>query len=99
MYSHTIKDMVAMVKEAGVLKDNVSGSETIMRLFEDYWEDKIALVWTVDDVLDCADRIGIDITESHAKEVLDIVLHRHDANYGVSWDTFSEYIEDFGTRR
>jgi len=47
-------------------------------------DDTIALHWNTDDVLSCCSNIT---TKEQARDVLSYVLDKHDANYGVSWDT------------
>jgi hypothetical protein len=47
-------------------------------------DDTIALHWTTDDVIHQCDQIT---TKEQAREVLSYVLNKHDACYGVSWDT------------
>jgi hypothetical protein len=48
-----------------------------------YWSDKIALVWTAEDVRSCRK----DATDAEAAAALQAVLDRHDASIGVNWDT------------
>ena len=54
---------------------------------EDY---KITISWNVEDVL------GLDdsLTTDQCIEVLDLARDNHDANYGISWDTLSSYIDE-----
>ena len=54
---------------------------------EDY---KITISWNVEDVLSLDDTLTTD----QCIEVLDMAEKNHDANYGISWDTLSSYIED-----
>ncbi len=66
-----------------------------------YWEDKIAPVWSVDDVYECAHRAEKPITRELAIEVLERAFDKHDAEYGISWITLDvtleEYSLDFNT--
>ena len=55
-------------------------------LQEDCWIDKIALTWTIDDVRCAIHEDGRKITKDQARNVLDRVLHKHDASIGVNWD-------------
>ena len=54
---------------------------------EDY---KITISWNVEDVLSLDD----SLTTDQCIEVLDLARDNHDANYGISWDTLSSYIDD-----
>jgi|TARA_R110002124_G_scaffold158167_1_gene325281 hypothetical protein len=51
---------------------------------------KITISWSVEDVLSLDD----SLTTDQCIEVLDMAEKHHDANYGISWDTLSIYIED-----
>jgi hypothetical protein len=51
---------------------------------------KITISWNVEDVLSLDDTLTTD----QCIEVLDMAEKNHDANYGISWDTLSSYIED-----
>lgn len=53
-------------------------------------EDSISLTWITEDVLS----VRPDLTKAQAREVLRIVLDRHDANYGVNWDTLQIVADD-----
>ncbi|WP_020472319.1 hypothetical protein [Zavarzinella formosa] len=44
---------------------------------------QIAIIWSVEDVKE----IHPDLDDEQAWEVLKIVLRRHDATLGVTWDT------------
>ncbi len=54
---------------------------------EDY---KITISWNVEDVLSLDD----SLTTDQCIEVLDLARDNHDANYGISWDTLSSYIDE-----
>ncbi len=51
---------------------------------------KITISWNVEDVLSLDD----SLTTDQCIEVLDMATDNHDANYGISWDTLSTYIDD-----
>lgn len=51
---------------------------------------KITISWNVEDVLSLNDSLTID----QCIEVLDMAKNYHDANYGISWDTLSSYIDE-----
>ena len=54
---------------------------------EDY---KITISWNVEDVLSLDDTLTTD----QCIDVLEKAENNHDANYGISWDTLSWYIDD-----
>jgi hypothetical protein len=60
-------------------------------------DDKIQIVWQVDDVLEKAKEDGVKITKEQAYEVLGLVERNHDCNYGITWDTISSWIDYVST--
>jgi len=57
----------------------------------EYWSDKIADVWTVEDVLEDHP----NFTHDEAGEILGIVLDNIDANVGVNWEVIEETVEQY----
>lgn len=61
---------------------------------------EINLTWTIDDVLHTVKNMNegsdkkIKLSRKQAGEVLDAVLHGHDATLGVTWETLEYYIQD-----
>ena len=51
--------------------------------------EQISIIWSVDDVLEVAPKLD----REEAMEVLESVLHRHDANIGVNWDVLTHNAE------
>ena len=51
---------------------------------------KITISWSVEDVL----YLDNSLTTDQCIDVLDKAEKHHDANYGISWDTLSWYIDD-----
>jgi len=61
------------------------------------WEDKVAIIWQVDDVRDHAERNDFRVpTVDAAREILAEMDRRHDANNGISWDTIEWHLQDRG---
>ena len=48
--------------------------------------DSVAVVWSIDDVI----QERPDLTHGQAMEVLEEVSDSHDAEYGVNWDTLRD---------
>jgi hypothetical protein len=82
MYSHEINEMANELLKAGVVADADKAADVLRQ----YWGDKIALVWCVDDVKSIADSEGIEVTDEEAMEVLLKLKNNHDASRGVCWD-------------
>ena len=52
---------------------------------------KITLEWSVEDVLTQAEQDEVEITTQEAKEILQWIDAKQDANIGVNWDVISVY--------
>ena len=70
-------------------------SSDALAVLSHYWEDKIALVWSVEEVYKCAYRSERPITRELAIEVLERAFDKHDAKYGISWITLDVTLEDY----
>jgi hypothetical protein len=88
MHQHTIKGMLRALRP--MLKDNIAAQQRLER----YWLDKIAIVWTTEDVHRAANERELALTEEEATHVLQRLLDRHDAQYGLKWADITAYIED-----
>ena len=51
-------------------------------------ETEIGIVWGIDDIRWCDN----NLTDEQCLDVLHRLKHKHDAAYGVSWDTIKETI-------
>jgi hypothetical protein len=60
-----------------------------------YWQDKIAHVWQVSDVLEVARRAGKPITADDAQELLEQAFDSHDSSLGITWTTLECALEDY----
>lgn len=90
MHTYMLEEMSDSVAEhCGANRDD------ILRVLSEYWSDKIAHVWQVDDVIDAALRTGIPITAQAANDVLQNVFNHIDSEYGVSWTTLDVALEDY----
>ena len=70
-------------------------SSDALAVLSHYWEDKIAPVWSVEDVYECAHRSEKPITRELAIEVLQRAFDKHDAEMGISWITLDVTLEDY----
>lgn len=87
MYPHLIIEMAnALVHSQVVPLDKQAEAEAVL---QKYWGDKIAHVWTIDDVK--AERPDLD--EDQCKQVLEQVEHDLDCTVGITWDVI-EYTAD-----
>lgn len=54
--------------------------------------DTFTITWSVDDVLSHAKDIGVRCSRKRALEILHAAKKNHDANFGISWETFDYYL-------
>ena len=57
-------------------------------------ENSIAIIWNIDDVRQTIDDqdMDIELTDDECMEVLDYCVQKHDANFGIGWDTLQHAI-------
>lgn len=55
---------------------------------------EIKISWHIDDVLWRAKDQGVKITRKEASQVLELMLRKHDANMGISWETIDFWIDE-----
>jgi hypothetical protein len=67
----------------------------VLRILSRYWQNRIAHVWDVDDMLTCARRAGKPITRADAAGLLSDVFEDHDSDLGISWSCLSSALEDY----
>jgi hypothetical protein len=67
----------------------------VLRVLHRYWQDKIAPVWQVDDLLEAALNTGTPITKDDALEVLKDLFEGHDAELGITWMTLEVALQEY----
>jgi hypothetical protein len=70
-------------------------NEDVLRILHDYWQDKIAPLWQVDDLLGAALKAGVPITKDDAVEVLKDLFEGHDAELGITWITLEVALQEY----
>lgn len=50
------------------------------------------ILWHYNDVLDIANMLECKISEDEAKDILSVAISNHDAEYGITWETFKIYL-------
>ena len=53
------------------------------------------LNWHIDDIIDKAEEMGYKCSEEDAFEIADRIMGEGDCNYGITWDTLENEIEDY----
>ena len=78
-----------------VLRDQLKAKEKL----EKYWSDKIALVWTINDINKAANERGLALTKKEAKALLDDLAKHYNPQYGIKWIDLWDLIESSGCGR
>jgi hypothetical protein len=83
------------IKEMSKLVIGKSQKE-IEEILSDYWENKIAIVWTVNDILEFSkEERSIYLTEGQAKLILKKIHKEHDSENGINWGTLHEALNSY----
>jgi hypothetical protein len=85
MYDHHIRDMATLVVG--------KSQEDAYKALKEYWRERIAVSWSVDDVIGRAEDRDISITEEQALDVLNSLEHNHDCNEGINWLVIDCHID------
>jgi len=70
-------------------------SNAVLAILSRYWEDKIAPVWQVEEILGTALNVGKPITHADALEVLKDIFEGHDAELGITWTTLEVALQEY----
>lgn len=109
MQPEMINKLVAALYEGNAI--SATQLDDVRVQLSKFWEDKIALIWTTEDVATAAgnvaaekvepDRVYFDIqddtewADTARRELLQDVLANHDAGFGVSWDNLETEVRNF----
>jgi len=88
MHLEHIQAMLQALKP--VLKDRGRAEQ----ILKHYWQDKIALVWTTEDVHHAANEREVALTEKEARALLQDLHEHHNPQYGLHWKDVMERIRD-----
>ena len=69
------------------------------QLLTDFWADRIALVWTTQDVHRAANEAKTVLTEQQARTILRSLHDNYRAQYGLEWRDMSEAVQESGLGR
>jgi hypothetical protein len=102
MYQFHIDEMARKAVDAiRGIDEGEDAVAAVSKALQQYWEDKIALVWCVADVMyeQDEDNNEIEIVSREAAiEILRNVLDDHDCEFGISWETIFRARDDWMTR-
>ncbi|NBU11781.1 MAG: hypothetical protein EBS84_22750 [Proteobacteria bacterium] len=68
-------------------------------LLADYWADRIALIWTTENIHRAANENKTVFTEQQAREILRNLHRHHNPQYGLRWSDLAETIQQSGLGR
>jgi len=92
---HHTQDMATSLVEAGLATDQ----KQVELVLQKYWEDKVAVVWTTEDVHAVQDNFDEDtetssLSEEQAQGILQRAFDKHDANIGITWESLRFWSEE-----
>jgi len=90
MFNHHLKDMSDMIDKDKSL--TMKQRVRIYKTMQKYWDDKIAIVWTVKDVISEAKHNHKRCSKDTAMEILGDLHQNHDANFGITWSAIRECL-------
>jgi len=70
-------------------------NDDVLRILHHYWQDKIAPLWQVGDLLETALNTGIPITKDDAVAVLKDLFEGHDPELGITWITLEVALQEY----
>ena len=90
-----IQDMATSLVEAGLATDQ----KQVELVLQKYWEDKVAVVWTTEDVHAVQDDFDENkqtssLSEEQAESILIRAFDKHDANVGITWENLRYWSEE-----
>ena len=94
MYHH-IQEMAKGLIEAGLAPDG----QKVELVLAAYWADKVAVVWTIDDVHAVQEDFDEDketssLSEEQAQNILQKAFDKHDASEGITWESLRYWSEE-----
>ena len=88
MYRTDLKAMADLVIQSGLV--DKSKKEFLVDVLDAYWADRIADVWTVEDLQE----VWTNLTDNEAMKMLNQALHNLDTEHGINWSVLSNYLPD-----
>ncbi len=94
MYHH-IQEMARGLVEVGLATDK----QQVELVLSQYWADKVAVVWTTEDVHAAQDDFDehtetSSLTEEQAQSILQKAFDKHDVSVGITWESLRYYSEE-----
>jgi hypothetical protein len=93
MHSYIIEEMLEALTPA------FRSRKKVHELLQRYWSDKMALLWTTQDVHRAANERKTVLTEAEARTALTDLHRHHDKQLGLRWKDLTDWIEESGLGR
>ncbi len=91
--AYFVDEAIEILKEGLTAKDPKKAIKKALEILDD--RDRICICWYIDDILQRAeDTNHKPVTKKKAREILEEMEHRHDANNGITWDTIDFYLDN-----
>jgi hypothetical protein len=104
MHEHDLKEMAENLEEAGLLIPVLEPEMAVKQAVDcmkKSWEDKIAIVWCVEDVksFTTTDEDGNEVldswmTDEEAMTILRYMRRKHDAEIGINWTVIENHVSE-----
>ena len=75
------------------LRPVVKNQGKAKQILEGYWSDKVAVVWSIDQVHRAANECKRVLTNLQAQEILQQFFKLHNAQYGLTWEMLTQLID------
>ena len=93
MHHHIIIEML------DALTPTLKSRKKAEAILQRYWSDKVAILWTTQDVHRAANEKETVLTEDEAHTALTDLLRHHDKQLGLRWKDLTDWIEESGLGR
>ena len=97
MYQHHIDGMTDLIVKRfySQFERNTEIGKVVQDALKDYWTDRVAVVWQSDDILEKAEELGIQLTKQQVRDILQVLIDKHDCEHGITWDTIEYAVEEY----
>jgi len=90
MHAYMIEEMADAISQKLHIDNN-----KVLLVLHHFWEDKIAITWHVQDMLNAALNVGKPITQADAGALLYSMFEDHDPDVGISWQTLEIELQEY----
>lgn len=91
MYDHMQFELIDHLKKHFPGLSGIVSDKALKDALGDFWENQIAVCWTLEDVFSALNQDGNAISEQDASEVLWRALDKHEADVGINWEVLQAH--------